>query len=229
MTGRAEFDAFAKNYDEALSEGLSLTGEGPAFYAERRIAVTHNLISRYRFKPDRILDFGCGIGTGIPFLNAAFSPIEILGVDISTEILAEARLKVGLQNVRFQSLEQPLPPDQSDLVYCNGVFHHIDPAHRGLACRIIFDALRPGGFFAFWENNPLNPGTRVVMSKCPFDRTANPIFATHAKKMLQQAGFDLEAIVSWFFFPRVLAAFRPLEPYLSWTLLGGQYLVLGRK
>jgi SAM-dependent methyltransferase len=228
MTGRAEFDAFAKNYEEALSQGLSLTGEGPGFYAERRIAVTHNLISRHHFKADRILDFGCGIGTAIPFLNAAFSPIEILGVDISTEILAEACLKVGLQNVRFQSLEQPLP-NQCDLAYCNGVFHHIDPAHRELTCRIIFDALKPGGFFAFWENNPLNPGTRVVMSKCPFDRTANPIFARRAKKMLKETGFHLEAIVSCFFFPRVLAAFRSFEPYLSWTLLGGQYLVLGRK
>ena len=34
------------------------------------------------------------------------------------------------------------------------------------------DALRPGGLFAFWENNPWNPGTRLVMSRIPFDRDA---------------------------------------------------------
>jgi hypothetical protein len=86
---------------------------------------------------------------------------------------------------------------------------------------MVFDALWPGGFFAFWENNPLNPGTRAVMARIPFDRNANPIFPGPAKKMLRQAGFRMEVITSWFFFPRALAAFRPLEPYLSWTLLVG--------
>jgi predicted TPR repeat methyltransferase len=106
MSDRAEFDAFAKNYDEALSEGLSLTGEGPLVYAERRIAVTQKLISKHGFKADRILDFGCGTGTSIPLLNVAFSPVELVGIDISIESLAEARLNVGLQNVRFESAEQ---------------------------------------------------------------------------------------------------------------------------
>jgi len=229
MSGRAEFDAFAKNYDEALSEGLSLTGEGPLVYAERRIAVTRKLISKHDFKADRILDFGCGIGTSIPLLNVAFSPVELVGIDISIESLAEARLNVGLQNVRFESVEQALLRNQVDLAYCNGVFHHIEPSKRANACRMVFDALRPGGFFAFWENNPLNPGTRAVMARIPFDRNANPIFPGRAKKMLRQAGFRMEVIMSWFFFPRALAALRPLEPYLSWTLLGGQYLILARK
>lgn len=60
MSDPAQFDAFAKNYDKALSEALSLTGEAPVFYAERRIAMPHKLISGHNFKADRILDFGCG-------------------------------------------------------------------------------------------------------------------------------------------------------------------------
>ena len=92
MSGRAEFDAFAKNYDEALSEGLSLTGEGPLVYAERRIAVTRKLISKHDFKADRILDFGCGTGTSIPLLNVAFSPAELVGIDISSNDSADLRI-----------------------------------------------------------------------------------------------------------------------------------------
>jgi SAM-dependent methyltransferase len=229
MSTEPEFDAIAKSYDEALSESLSLTGEGPAFYAERRVAVTRRLISQKDFKIERILDFGCGIGTAIPFLNVAFSPIELVGVDVSTEMLAEARVRVVLNNVYFQSVEQALPHNCIDLAYCNGVFHHIAHSERRDACRIVFDALRPGGYFALWENNPLNPGTRLLMAKCRFDRTANVIFPVQAKEMLQDSGFHVEEITSSFFFPRVLAALRRVEPFLGWTLLGGQYLILGRK
>lgn len=77
MSDPAQFDAFAKNYDKALSEALSLTGEAPVFYAERRIAMTHKLISGHNFKADRILDFGCGIGTAIPFLTLLFRQLKL--------------------------------------------------------------------------------------------------------------------------------------------------------
>jgi len=44
-----------------------------------------------------------------------------------------------------------------DLAYCNGVFHHIAPDARPEALAMIRDALKPGGLFAFWENNAWNP------------------------------------------------------------------------
>jgi len=91
VSDRAHFNAFAKNYDEALSKGLSATGEGPAFYAENRVIVTNLLLKPGRIPIERILDFGCGNGTSIPFLAEAFSPVEIVGVDVSKEMLAEAR------------------------------------------------------------------------------------------------------------------------------------------
>lgn len=225
----AQFDAFAKNYDEALSKGLSVTGEGPAFYAEKRVVVTSHLIKPKRVPTERILDFGCGMGTSIPFLAEAFSPTEIVGVDVSEKILAEARARVDLTHVRLESVDQAPRDGEIDLVYCNGVFHHIKPEQRVEACQRIFDSLRPAGHFALWENNPLNPGTRLVMAKCPFDSDAMPIVPSQAAKMLTTAGFRIETVLSRFFFPRLLACLRPLEPWLSPSLLGGQYLVLARK
>jgi SAM-dependent methyltransferase len=229
VSNYAQFDAFAKNYDEALSKGLSVTGEGPAFYAENRVFATHLLIKPKRVSTEKILDFGCGIGTSIPFLAEAFSPMEIVGVDVSEEMLAEARRRVDLTHVRLQSMAQPRQDGEFDLVYCNGVFHHIKPEHRAEACERIFDSLRPAGYFALWENNPLNPGTRLVMAKCPFDRDAMPILPSQATKMLITTGFRIETVLSRFFFPRLLAFLRPLEPWLTPSLLGGQYLVLARK
>jgi SAM-dependent methyltransferase len=225
----AEFDAFARNYEEALSEGLSLTGEKPAFYAERRVLVTSRIINQRGASTEKVLDFGCGIGTSIPFLAAAFLPKELYGVDVSEEILAEARTRVNLANVIFQSVERTRRAGVIDLVYCNGVFHHIEPDQRADALKFIFDSLRSEGYFALWENNPLNPGTRLVMAKCLFDRHAIPIAPGSARKMLMAAGFRIETVLSRFFFPRSFAFLRPLEPWLSQSMLGGQYLVVARK
>ena len=41
------------------------------------------------------------------------------------------------------------------------------------ALRCIRRLLRPNGIFALWENNPWNPGTRLVMRRIPFDRDAS--------------------------------------------------------
>jgi len=155
--------------------------------------------------------------------------MEIVGVDVSEEILAEARARVDLPRVRLQSVEQTPRDGEIDLVYCNGVFHHIKPEQRAEAFQRIFDSLRSAGYFALWENNPINPGTRLVMAKCPFDRDAMPILPSQATKMLITAGFRIETVLSRFFFLRLLAFLRPLEPWLSLSLLGGQYLVLARK
>jgi SAM-dependent methyltransferase len=225
----AQFNAFAKNYNETLSKGLSVTGEGPAFYAENRVMVTNLLLKPGGIPIERILDFGCGIGTSIPFLAEAFSPMEIVGVDVSEEMLAEARARVDLARVCLQSVEQTLRDGEFNLVYSNGVFHHIRPEQRAKAFQRIFDSLRPAGYFALWENNPLNPGTRFIMAKFPFDRDATAILPRQATKMLETTGFRIETVLSRFFFPRLLAFLRPLEPWLSPSLLGGQYLVLARK
>jgi hypothetical protein len=86
--------------------------------------------------------------------------------------------------------------------------------------------LRPGGFFAFWENNPWNPGTRWIMSRTPIDRDAITISPREARKLLHSADFRVLSVDSLFYFPRSLGWFRPLEKVLTRLPLGGQYLVL---
>jgi hypothetical protein len=45
--------------------------------------------------------------------------------------------------------------------------------------------------------------------------------------LLRRAGFEIFCTDSLFFFPRPLKSLRFAEPFLSWTRLGAQYLVLG--
>ena len=109
------------------------------------------------------------------------------------------------------------------------MFHHIPPAEREAAVAYVHGALRPGGIFALWENNPWNPGTRLVMRRIPFDRDAETLSAPATRRLLRAGGFEIERTDFLFVFPRPLRALRPLERRLARAPLGAQYLVLARK
>ena len=97
------------------------------------------------------------------------------------------------------------------------------------ALATVYASLKPGGYFAFWENNPWNPITRLAMRLVPFDADAILVWPGAARRLLREGGFEVISTDYVFFFPKFLAAFRFLEPSLSWLPLGGQYLVLSRK
>src|SRR5207248_830247 len=90
-------------------------------------------------------------------------------------------------------------------------------------------ALRPGGLFALWENNPWNPGTRYVMRRIPFDRDAIVLSAREVRHLVEQSGFEVLRTDFLFIFPRALRWFRFLERPLSAWPLGAQYQVLCRR
>ena len=90
-------------------------------------------------------------------------------------------------------------------------------------------SLRPGGLFAVWENNPWNPATHYVMSRCTFDKEAQMLSVNEMKTLLRNSGFSIVRSDFLFIFPEFLKLFRPLEPWVSKLPLGGQYQVLARK
>jgi SAM-dependent methyltransferase len=121
-------------------------------------------------------------------------------------------------------------PSQSlDLAFCNGVFHHIPLADRAHCVQYIKDSLRPGGLFALFENNPWNPGTRLVMSRIPFDKDAITLSPPTARQLLRASGFQILRTDSLFYFPRLLKFLRPAEKLLHKLPLGAQYLVVAQK
>jgi len=109
----------------------------------------------------RALEIGCG--TGLFTEMFADSGAQLIAVDISPELLSEAR-------------ERRLPPDQVqfverrfedcdvdgpfDAVIGSSVLHHLD---IGTALPRMFDLLKPGGVISFAEPNMLNP--QIVVQK----------------------------------------------------------------
>jgi SAM-dependent methyltransferase len=216
-------------YEEMLNQGIRLSGEDRSFFITGRIQDLKKHLP-LNFKPRRILDFGCGIGDTTRFLADAFPGASIVGIDTAEEALEHARKIHCSPEISFCTLREFSETDSIDLCYVNGVFHHIEPPERPAAVKIIRTALAPGGFLALFENNPWNPGARMVMNRIPFDRDAQPLSPIETKRLLRQGGFNSCARSrSLFYFPRALALLRFAEPWLARLPLGAQYYILAWK
>jgi SAM-dependent methyltransferase len=225
----AEFDAFAASYDSELDKGISVSGEDKDYFANGRVQLLSKRLKQIGNTPVKIMDFGCGTGSAIPFLRNQFPQALIVGAEVSEKSIQIAQQVHNHKNVHFILLEN-LRLDQSfDLVFCNGVFHHIPKHERPAAIETIRAVLRTGGCFAFWENNPWNPGTRIVMSRIPFDRDADPINPLESKKMLRYGKLQIAHIDFAFYFPKLLRLFRCVEPLLLKVPLGAQYQIIATK
>jgi SAM-dependent methyltransferase len=223
------FDSFADTYDAELNQALSPTGETKDYFAKERVKwLTHCLALR-TMAADSILDFGCGTGDTTSLLRSAFHARRTVGLDVSERSLLLARQRNGENGCEFYNFSQHSPDGSFDLAYCNGVFHHIPVRERNAAVEYVYRYLRPGGLFAFWENNPWNPGTRFVMSRIAFDRNAETLAPPEARKLLLNHGFKIARVDYRFFFPGFLKLLRFAEPWLRVVPLGAQYQILAKK
>jgi predicted TPR repeat methyltransferase len=225
----AEFDAYAHNYAEVLAQGLALSGENSSFYLQRRAAWLRDCLNELNVRPDSCLDFGCGCGDSAPELLTTLGLSTLTGVDASASQIKVARARHAALKASFWNVDEFAPAGTFDLAYTNGVFHHIETKERVRWVQYINACLKPGAYFALWENNPWNPGTRYVMSRIPFDRTAIPLPFPEARSVVKDCGFRIIHTTFLFLFPRVLALFRRLEPLVARLPLGGQYQILSVK
>lgn len=226
------FDAYARDYEGALDRGLCLTGESRDFFARRRVEITRDTGERLGLRAATVCDYGCGTGDTLPLLGEVIGAERLIGLDPSTASLAEARRRHARWSVEWSTpdaCESVSLANRVDAVYCNGVFHHIPRSTRAAAARQIMRLLRPGGCWFFWENNPLNPGTRWVMSRIPFDRDAVTLTPREAHRLGEEAGGEWMETTYHFYFPHALRACRGAEKWLRRLPLGGQYLVVLQK
>ncbi|MFL6229569.1 MAG: class I SAM-dependent methyltransferase [Pyrinomonadaceae bacterium] len=230
MINNPEFDDFADDYDAALGASLTATGEDKHYFARRRVEWLARRLRERGASSRSVLDFGCGTGSSTPYLFEGLSAESVVGIDVSPRSLDVARNLYGAGGrAKFETLDDYRPAAELDLAFSNGVFHHIPLQERARAVGIVHRALRPGGLFALWENNPWNPGTRYVMSNCAFDEDAITLSPPEARRLVRAGGFEVLGTDFLFIFPRALHFLRGLEPLAARLPLGGQYLVLCRK
>jgi SAM-dependent methyltransferase len=213
----------AAEYEAMLNQGISLSGESQEFFIFGRIQDMRSQVAR---DPCRILDFGCGTGKSCSHLADVFPGASVVGADLSEDALTHARASFGSKRVTFVNIADLPQLERFDLCYINGVFHHILPGDRQQTLMMIKDLLAPGAHLALFENNPWNPGTRMVMHRIPFDRDAIPLSFVEARDRIKAAGFQVCGTRFLFYLPKTLAALRFIEPLFVKVPLGAQYYVL---
>jgi SAM-dependent methyltransferase len=223
------FDDYLGTYDSDLENALSITGESREYYAQGRIGWSAECAKELGAASNVVIDFGCGDGSNTDLLVRNFGATSLVGVDVSAKSIAHARGRYARANVSFYEVKDFQPDGTADIVYCNGVFHHIPLEQRDSALQYVFQALKPGGLFALWENNPFNPGTRYVMANCEFDHDAIMLWPRESIRRLKAGGFKILRKDSLFYFPSSFKLLRRLEKPLSRLLLGGQYHILSEK
>jgi len=216
-----EFDKFAKTYDEVLAESIPLGMDEDAYFAEYKIALAAQLTAGRRIS--RILDFGCGAGRSLPYLAKYFPGASLVGFDLSAESLSIA--KVRQADAALYSNWASLADLRFDLIFTANVFHHIPRAVQLVELSKCKGVMADGGEMIVFEHNPINPATRWVFERCPFDVDAEMILKKDMKVLSRAAGMRVAEEGYTLFFPRQLRALRSIERYLSWLPLGAQYYV----
>jgi SAM-dependent methyltransferase len=230
----AEFDKFAAEYRNTHASNIALSGESPEYFAAykiRDLASELRRLSRDLAAP-RVLDFGAGVGTSAPYIMQSLPAAELTCADVSAESLAIARSRfkhAAIKYVKLTGTRLPFADAQFDVAFSACVFHHIAPTERALWLGELLRVSKPGALLMIYEHNPLNPITRAVVRGCPFDENAILISARELQRALRAAGWQQSRARFRVFFPRALAAARPLERFLAWLPLGAQYYVTGRR
>jgi SAM-dependent methyltransferase len=227
---KSEFDKSARAYEALFKPWLRIAGASREYFARSRVNWLSDCLGQQGVVPKRVMDFGCGTGMSLPLLANLPGAEQVIGLDTSEESLTVARESTpGGSPIQLDTPANYLPQQDIDLVFCNGVFHHIPVAARPGAVDFIHRCLRPGGIFALWENNPWNPIHAYAMKHSQIDENAIPISPPESRRLLSSERFRVVQTDYLFFFPGYLRWLHPLEKWLAKVPLGAQYLVLAVK
>ena len=220
----AEFDRIADQYEEQHRANIAITGEGPEYLRGVQDQGASGIARGIEIKVGHVLDFGAGIGNSIPYLRQYLPEADLTCADVSRRSLEIAATRFGAATLSLviESDRIPAKDNTFDLIFSACVFHHIPHDEHVHWLRELNRVTRPGGMFVVFEHNPLNPLTVRAVNTCPFDENAHLILAQRFVSRCRAAGWERPRTRYHLFFPRALAALRPLEKRLSAVPFGGR-------
>jgi len=225
----ASFDAYAHDYAALMKDPIrDKFASGSRFYAERKIEIIRKFFDRERMPTRQFdwLDIGCGQGELLRLGRSYFK--SSAGCDPSMRMLEFCQdLKV-----RHQSSMDSLPFEDAafDFITAVCVYHHVAEDRRAALTAQALRVLRPGGVICLIEHNPLNPVTKLIVSRSPIDADAHLLTASQARRLLLNAGCRIVQSEFFLIFPERLHRFtRRIENSLGGLPIGGQYAIFGRR
>ncbi|WP_052731730.1 class I SAM-dependent methyltransferase [Devosia geojensis] len=221
---KVDFDEYADRYEALLQEQLSFFSGERSYFSEYKVKVLRDL---YPEGIDSILDFGAGIGLGLPHYLRHFPETKLSATDISAASLQHIeRAFPTVEVVKDENLQGRT----FDLIVIATVMHHVAPPERRDLIKRLETLLSSKGRICIFEHNPYNPVTQRMVSTCPFDEDAVLLTMGESKRLLtQDAALSIAHTGYTLFFPGFLAGLRPSERFLKWLPLGGQYYVVAER
>lgn len=133
----------------------------------------------------RVLEIGCGNGTGVQAILKYFAPKKIIATDLDPRMIALARKNVQNPTVKFEianATHLPYKDQEFAAVFDYITIHHI-PAPRWKSCLTeVYRVLAPGGKFFTYE-------VSIESFATPFGKILK-VLSTHPyKKMYKQQEF----------------------------------------
>lgn len=227
------FDRLSSSYEELLHDPLRdrFTGQEPAFFHRRKRDLIRRFFRRRGVATSglRYLDLGCGRGELLQLLQSDFK--QTAGCDVSQEMMRHITQVTGIETrVQKDFLRIPFGDAEFDLVTAVCVYHHVPSAARQTLTQEISRVLRPGGVFCMIEHNPLNPITRLIVSRTDVDADVILLPAAEARQLAAALGLDPLEQDYFLYFPQALYRYLGrLEAVLSKVPLGGQYVLFSTK
>lgn len=162
MTDRAKaqealYDRIASEYDAAIPAHVA------RHYLERRLRVIGRAV-----REGSILNVGCGSGT----LDEALvkKGYQVVGLDLSTGMLGEARRKGLKRLVRASATSPPFKTGSFKATVSIVVLHHLlTEANVRAALEEMCRVTASGGTLIVWDHNPKNPYWGPLMKRLPQD------------------------------------------------------------
>ena len=218
-----EFDRYGEGaYERALERSISFGGQDAGFYNEVKARRLVDLARRLLGDPSRLaaLDVGAGIGLVDEHLKDDLA--RVVGLDVSTQMVRRATERNrGVEYVAYDGVTFPFEDASFDLVFASCVFHHVPIADRPRLAAQMARVTRPGGLAVILEHNPLNPATRLVVSRCEFDEDAVLLRMSETRALLANAALTERERAYILFFPWR----NRIERHLGRLPLGAQYYV----
>jgi len=226
----SRFDSYTDSYEAAVEQSIGFSGQNVSYFARRKAMHLLDVCHRRVGDPAKVsmLDVGCGIGITDEHLVGHVR--ELHGVDTASEALERAAARNPQARYRTCSDESlPFASETFDAAFAVCVIHHVSPAKRVAFASELRRVVRPGGIFVLFDHNPLNPLTRIAVSRCEFDDDAILLGRRAAGDLLNSAGLRTVERRYVVFFTRGGTRVHSVERLLRAVPLGAQYYVVGAR
>jgi len=226
----ANFDRYKDAYRREVQKAIGFSGRDVEFFAQAKARVLLQIAERHlgRTQNLRVLDVGCGIGLMDRFLRSHVD--ELHGVDLSVECIAAATaVNPDVEYRSYDGSRLPYDDERFDLSFVMNVLHHIHMPERRNFISEMCRVTRSRGLVLVIEQNPLNPLTRLAVSRCTFDDGCELARRRAVERLFDGNGARLVETRYIMFLPWSGRFVDKVEFALRGIPLGAQYVVVGER